>query len=95
MGNFTYPTRNFATLGPFVLLHQQANCPVCGDTPCTHLLHVAMQIGLSHPFEQRARRIVSEESGESRSFLLIVRTSRFVTATRVASTGGSNGVSSI
>src|SRR5574341_2157090 len=21
MGNFTYPTRNFATLGPFILLH--------------------------------------------------------------------------
>jgi hypothetical protein len=80
-GNVTYPTRNFATLGPFVLLHQQANCPVCGDTHCAYPLHVAMQIGLSHPFEQRARRIVSEDSGESRSFLLIVRTPRIFTAT--------------
>ena len=47
-----------------------------------------MQFGLSHLFEGRARRIVSEDSGESRSFLLIVRTFQFVTAARAASTEG-------
>jgi hypothetical protein len=44
---------------------------------CALLLHVAMQIGLSHLFEKRAWRIVSEDSGDRRSFLLIVRTLRF------------------
>ena len=35
-----------------------------------------MQIGLSHLSEQRAWRIVSEDSGDRRPFLLIVRTLR-------------------
>jgi hypothetical protein len=33
-----------------------------------------MQIGLSHLSEKRAWRIVSEDSGDRRPFLLIVRT---------------------
>jgi hypothetical protein len=41
---------------------------------CALLLHVAMQIGLSHLSEKRAWRIVSEDSGVRRPFLLIVRT---------------------
>jgi hypothetical protein len=41
---------------------------------CALLLHVAMQIGLSHLSEKRAWRIVSEDSGVHRPFLLIVRT---------------------
>ena len=47
---------------------------------CALLLHVAMQFGLSHLFEKRAWRKVSEDSGVSRSFLLIVCTSWIVTA---------------
>ena len=50
-----------------------------------------MQIGLSHLFEKRAWRIVSEDSGVSRSFLLIVRTSWFITAVHTASTRGFSG----
>src|SRR5580692_3384980 len=38
---------------------------------CALLLHVAMQIGLSHLSEKRAWRIVSEDSGVHRPFLLI------------------------
>src|SRR3974377_1246957 len=38
--------------------------------------------------KQRARRIVSEDSGVRRSFLLIVRTSQIVTAACATSTGG-------
>src|ERR1700683_288357 len=51
-----------------------------------------MQIGLSHLFEQRAWRIVSEDSGDRRPFLLIVRTLRFslspCLSTRATSTSG-------
>ena len=47
-----------------------------------------MQIGLSHLFEKRAWRIVSEDSGARRPFLLIVRTLQIVTAACAASTGG-------
>jgi hypothetical protein len=70
--------------------------------PQEGLLHIAMQIGLYHPQPVRfvqvaARRAVSEDSPgcdepsvtrpyDREPFLLIVRTSRFVTATRVAST---------
>jgi hypothetical protein len=50
-----------------------------------------MQIGLSHLFEKRAWRIVSEDSGVSRSFLLIVRTSWIITAVHTASTRGFSG----
>jgi len=52
------------------------------------LLHVAMQFGLSHLFEKRAWRIVSEDSGDRRPFLLIVRTLQIVTADHAASTEG-------
>ena len=38
---------------------------------CAQLLHVAMQFGLYHLLEQGAWRKVSEDSGESRPFLLI------------------------
>ena len=47
-----------------------------------------MQIGLSHLFEKRAWRIVSEDSGDRRPFLLIVRTSQIVTVVHATSTGG-------
>ena len=45
-----------------------------------------MQIGLSHLSEKRAWRLVSEDSGGCRSFLLIARTLQIVTAARAAST---------
>jgi hypothetical protein len=50
-----------------------------------------MQIGLSHLSEKRAWRIVSEDSGVRRSFLLIVRTLQIVTAAHAASTEGCTG----
>jgi hypothetical protein len=37
-----------------------------------------MQFGLYHPVEKRAWRKVSEDSGESRPFLLIDCTERFL-----------------
>jgi hypothetical protein len=55
---------------------------------CASSLHVAMQIGLSHLPEQGAWRLVSEDSGARRSFLLIVRTLQIVTAAAAASTEG-------
>ena len=58
---------------------------------CALLLHVAMQIGLSHLSEKRAWRIVSEDSGDCRPFLLIARTSEFVTAACATSTRGFSG----
>src|SRR5579862_9424903 len=62
-GNVTYPTRNFATLGPFYCYTHTHMCRVCGVKHCALLLHVAMQIGLSHLSERRAWRLVSEDSG--------------------------------
>jgi hypothetical protein len=50
-----------------------------------------MQIGLYLLVEQRVWRLVSEDSGEYRSFLLIVRTLQFFTAARAASTQGCSG----
>ena len=87
-GNVTYPTRNFATLGPFYCYTNTHICRVCGVLHCASLLHVAMQIGLSHLFEKRAWRIVSEDSGERRPFLLIVRTLQIVTTACAMSTEG-------
>jgi hypothetical protein len=50
-GNFTYPTRNFATLGPFVLFRSTITSVDRGALSVTPkaLLHIAMQIGLYHP----------------------------------------------
>ena len=69
------------------------------------ILHVAMEIGLYHQLLKQAAsvcfkaawRVVSEDSLELQEpFLLIVRTSRIVTAFNFkASTGGYTGVSSI
>ena len=87
-GNVTYPTRNFATLGPFYCYTNTHMWRVCGVMHCALLLHVAMQIGLSHLSEKRAWRIVSEDSGARRPFLLIVRTPWIVTAVCAASTRG-------
>jgi hypothetical protein len=50
---------------------------VNGVSHCALLLHVAMQIGLYHLLEKGAWRKVSEDSGESRPFLLIDCTVRF------------------
>src|ERR1700683_4633449 len=55
---------------------------------CALLLHIAMQIGLSHLSERRAWRLVSEDSGDRRSFLLSVRTLRFSLQLAAASTKG-------
>ena len=89
-GNVTYPTRNFATLGPFYCYTNTHICGVCGIKHCALFLHVAMQIGLSHLSEKRAWRIVSEDSGVRRPFLLIDCTGWVVTRTsfqRVGTTG--------
>ena len=45
---------------------------------CALLLHVAMQFGRYHLPEKGAWRKVSEDSGESRPFLLIDCTERFL-----------------
>ena len=47
---------------------------------CALLLHVAMQFGLYHLPEKGAWRKVSEDSGESRPFLLIDCTEKIFTA---------------
>jgi hypothetical protein len=44
----TYPTRNFATLGPFNLLLDRAKCLIGRGHFC-RALYVAAQFGLSHP----------------------------------------------
>ena len=87
-GNVTYPTRNFATLGPFYCYTNTYYLRVGGVLRCASLLHVAMQIGLYLLVEKRVWRLVSEDTGEHRSFLLIVRTSQIVTTARAMSTEG-------
>ena len=69
--------RFLETLGPFWSLHNTQKSRVCGVMYCAQLLHVAMQFGLYHLLEQGAWRKVSEDSGESRPFLLIDCTVRF------------------
>ena len=59
----TYPTRNFATLGPFYGYTNTHICRVRGVLHCASLLYVATQFGLSHLSERRAWRLVSEDSG--------------------------------
>ena len=50
LGNVTYPTRNFATLGPFVvLLVESFAIRLVGRGHFCRALHVAMQSGLYHP----------------------------------------------
>ena len=67
----TYPTRNFATLGPFVLLLTR-HWIVPGVPPgplwggrahFCHALRVAAQSGLYHPRSRVVWRTVSEDSG--------------------------------
>ncbi len=72
-GNVTYPTRNFATLGPFIYVAPRRE-PLRGLAT----LHVAMQIGLYHHRLRDARRVVSEGILIGSS-LLIVRTERILT----------------
>ena len=55
---------------------------VNGVLHCALLLHVAMQFGLYHLLEQGAWRKVSEDSGESRPFLLIDCTEQIFTTAR-------------
>ncbi len=71
------------TLGPFWSFINTQKSRVNGVSHCALLLHVAMQFGLYHPFEQRAWRKVSEDSGESRPFLLIDCTVEIFTTARV------------
>ena len=52
---------------------------LCGVLHCALLLHVAMQFGLYHLPEEGAWRKVSEDSGESRPFLLIDCTEKIFT----------------
>ena len=73
------------------MLHNTRFVRICGETLCAFPLHVAMQIGLSHLPEQGAWRLVSEDSGDCRSFLLIARTLQVVTAACAASTEGFSG----
>jgi hypothetical protein len=87
----TYPTRNFALALTRIYRADSASYLLC-TAPS---LHVAMQRGPSHhpSLHSDVRRMVSEDSGSSRetnrSFLLIVRTGRFVTAReRRASSAG-------
>ena len=58
-GNVTYPTRNFATLGPFsIVTHLNG-----GLERFRQALHVAMQVGLYHLYlHGRVWRVVSEDS---------------------------------
>src|SRR5882672_7458822 len=65
------------TLGPFWSFINTQKSRINGVSHCALLLHVAMQFGLYHLLEQGAWRKVSEDSGESRSFLLIDCTIRF------------------
>ena len=65
------------TLGPFWSFINTQKSRVDGVSHCALLLHVAMQFGLYHPPEKGAWRKVSEDSGESRPFLLIDCTKRF------------------
>jgi hypothetical protein len=46
----TYPTRNFATLGPSTLLLSLARAKA-GPSHFCSALHVAMQVGLYHPWK--------------------------------------------
>ena len=69
--------RNHLLIQPFWSLHNTQNQRACGVLHCALLLHVAMQFGLYHLPEQGAWRKVSEDSGESRPFLLIDCTIRF------------------
>ena len=79
---------NEFTLGPFTVV---TACDTLVTKRLAHFwpaLMVAHEVGLSHPedgFRPRARRIVSEDSYRRepcRSFLLIVRTGRVVTAAK-------------
>jgi hypothetical protein len=47
-GNVTYPTRNFATLGPFNMLRATRHRTSREKLSVEFFLHVAMQIGLYH-----------------------------------------------
>ena len=85
----TYPTRNFATLGPFLLLDQNGIFAfLIEQCIAHHFLHVAMQIGLSHLLEKGARRIVSEDSGDRPAFPADCPHRQIVTAAAAASTYG-------
>src|SRR5439155_12583983 len=63
-GQINYPTRNFATLGPFIVVTPLAlSLPLKGSTHFWSTLTVAREIGLSHLSKfRRGRRIVSEDS---------------------------------
>src|SRR5271168_234080 len=77
--NFTKATI-LETLGPFWSFTNTQKSRVNGVSHCALLLHVAMQFGLYHLLEKGAWRKVSEDSGESRSFLLIDCTEKIFTA---------------
>jgi hypothetical protein len=96
-GQFNYPTRNFATLGPFV--NVTPDVAVGGSVISAELcMSPCRPDCIITALASRAWRAVSEDS-RSRGigpFLLISRTARVFTATNVvASSGGSTGVPSI
>jgi hypothetical protein len=76
--NFTKATIP-ETLGPFWSFTNTQKSRVNGVSHCALLLHVAMQFGLYHLLEKGAWRKVSEDSGESRPFLLIDCTEKIFT----------------
>jgi hypothetical protein len=101
LGNVTYPTRNFATLGPFALLLDESTLQLVGRGHFCRALHVAMQSGLYHPLKLRAVwRTVSEDSrirsrllasSAFEPFLLIARPRRIFTAALFDLRNRSNG----
>jgi len=92
-GNVTYPTRNFATLGPSrrVTHHPRQASRHDGPGHFCPALQVALQLGLYHPgvltgFGVQSLRIphlrfeISDFKSQTRPFLLIACTDRIVTA---------------
>jgi hypothetical protein len=65
-GNVTYPTRNFATLGPFIIVTAQSMLLIGRPSRFRLALHVAMQIGPYHPrLATEVWHMVSEDSVRS------------------------------
>jgi hypothetical protein len=91
----TYPTRNFATLGPFIMFRSMRHRIDRGTTrfgtrPPPAYRYADRTISSARLGSSAARRIVSEDSpGNHREpFLLIVRTLQIITAAKAASTEG-------
>ena len=73
----------FHLFQPFWSFINTQKSRVNGVLHCALLLHVAMQFGLYHLPEEGAWRKVSEDSGESRPFLLIDCTEKIFTTAQL------------